>query len=224
MFSLENKILELESIYKQIHCCSRCVGIEGGSIKFDEKKVQKQVFRQYLTSEVFMVGQSLASNQVRISGIPFHNLQNEISRGGKFLEKSLNRIGYTLSPQESNYRLAYMSDIVQCYPGKKENGTGDNIPNIQEIKNCREWLLKELELIGFRVLLLLGSQAARTFFEFFKGERIKNASEYYSKQENFRINNVDIPVFILPHQTSRVKDRSEIYHTTFSLIQDKLAR
>lgn len=211
----QTDLLELESIYKQVHTCNRCFGIKGGSIRFDEKKVRKKAFGQYLTSEIFMVGQSLASNQVRLSGIPFHNPQGEMSRGGKFLEKYLNDISYTLSPNKSNYRLAYMSDIVQCYPGKKGSGTGDNISNKVEIENCREWLLEEMKLISFRIVLLLGSQAARTFFKFFIGRRVNNASEYYCRQENIRFNNIDIPMFILPHPSSRVKDRSEIYRRTF---------
>ena len=213
-----SKLLELESIYKQIHACNRCFGITGGSIRFDEKKVRKKPFEPYLRSELFMIGQSLASNQVRVSGIPFHNPQGEMSRGGKFVEKYLNRIGYTLSPNQPKYRLAYMSDIVQCYPGKKGSGAGDNIPNKEEIENCRRWLEQEMKLIRFRIVLLLGSQAARTFFEFFKCEIIKNASEYYSKQENFRFNNVDYPVFVLPHPSSRVRDKGEIYRKTFENI------
>lgn len=115
-----------------------------------------------------------------------------------------------------------MSDIVQCYPGRKTSGKGDNIPKKKETENCKEWLLKEISLIKPRIILLFGSPAARTFFEFFAKRRIKNASVYYCKENTFRFYNADIPVYILPHPSSMVKGKSEIYDSTFGMIKQKL--
>jgi len=98
------------------------------------------------------------------------------------------------------------------------SGLSVNIPNKVELENCKGWLLEEMKLISFQIVLLLGSQAARTFFEFFKDKKIKNASEFYCKRENFRFNNFDYPLFVLPHPVSRVRDKGEIYRKTFENI------
>jgi uracil-DNA glycosylase len=72
--------MSLEALYKQIHTCCKCHGTVGANIKPDREKVQKKVFKQNQTSKLFIIGQSLASNQVRLSGISFHNPQGVMSR------------------------------------------------------------------------------------------------------------------------------------------------
>jgi uracil-DNA glycosylase len=148
---------KLKSLYHQIHTCNWCHIIPNGNIRFDPEKVEKKPLEKLLASEVFIIGQSLASNQVRLTGVPFHTRdpfsvhkpEDAMSQGGKLLEPHLNEIGYTLSPCKSEYKLAYVSDIIQCYPGsRKPSGRGDNIPKKAEIENCQEWLLKEMSLIS----------------------------------------------------------------------------
>jgi uracil-DNA glycosylase family 4 len=212
----------LESIYRQIHACRKCHETSEANIKPDCEKVQKKVFEQYLNSNLFIIGQSLASNQVRLSGIPFHNPQGIMSPGGKFLERYLNKIGYTISPSNPNYQLVYVSDIIQCYPGKKPARRGDNTPTKQAIENCKEWLLKEMELINFRVLLLLGSVSAKSFFEYILNKQIKKPSEYYCRDIYIRIAKSKYHAFVLPHPVSMVSEKSKIYETTFGLVKDKL--
>jgi uracil-DNA glycosylase family 4 len=219
-------VKKLESLYRQIHICDRCHTILWGNIRFDPDKVQKKAFEKLLASEIFIVGQSLASNQVRLSGIPFHYPQGNRSEGGQLLEGHLNSVGYTLSPYSSRYKLAYVSDIVQCYPGRKPGGrgSGDKIPKKAEIENCQEWLLKEMSLIRPRILILLGAPATRTFFELYRINSVtKNASEYYCKPEKLKYGVSDVTICALPHPTSMVKGKRKIWERTFNIIKGKLA-
>ena len=121
-------------------------------------------FPRIVESKLFMVAQSLAEGQVRLSGVPFHDIHGNISTGGRFLERYLNFVGYTIVPDNLDFSLIYSTDIVQCYPGKKIVGTGDNIPLSSEIALCRPWLDQELSLLEPQAILLFGTPANKTFF------------------------------------------------------------
>jgi uracil-DNA glycosylase family 4 len=170
---------------------------------------------------------------VRSSGIPFHYLPKsgnppvnipQLSKpSGEFLEKYLQGVGYTLSPySRPEYRLTYTTDIVKCYLGRKPDGNGDNQPRKEETDNCKEWLLKEMALIEFRILLLLGAAATKTCFQIFEKGTIKRACEYYCKEVSFRYGNSDIPVYVLPLPVATVPSKSGIYDRTFRMVKEKL--
>jgi uracil-DNA glycosylase len=79
-----------------------------------------------------------------------------------------------------------------------------------------------MELIKFRVLLLLGSVSAKTFFEHMLNKQIKESSEYYCRDMIFKFRNSGIHVFVLPHPVSMVSGKNKIYETTFKLVKNKL--
>lgn len=220
---LGDKIM-LESRYQQIYNCRRCQ-------RAHRPKKPKQVFEQYLTSELFIIGQAAARGQVRCSGIPFHcpptgnsppSNVPQLSNGGKFLDTYLRKIGYTLSPYDPKYRLAYTTDTAKCYLGPSQGGKGDKTPSPKEIDNCKEWLCMEMALIKFRIILLLGAVATKNWFQIFEKGRIKNIRGYYCKEESFRYGSSDIPVYVLPHPASMVKCKGGIYDRTFAMIKKKL--
>jgi uracil-DNA glycosylase family 4 len=213
---MDNKILELlVNCYKQVHSCNKCHHIPNGNIRFDPEKVERKIQPSIVDSRIFIVGQSLAETQVRVSGVPYHDRLGEMSKGGKFLEKYLNTIGYTLSPTLQSHKLVYTTDLVQCYPGKNSNGTGDNIPTDKEIENCRGWLFEELLLLNPLVILLFGNPAIKTFFKYYMNQNAPTVSEHYAKFKPFEFKQRTIFVCALPHLTSMVPSKSSIFEKAF---------
>ena len=160
-----------------------------------------------------MVAQSLAESQVRLSGVPFHDIHGNISSGGRFLERFLNVVGYTIVPDNIDFKLIYSTDIVQCYPGKKVIGTGDNIPLSSEIELCKTWLDQELSLLEPRAILLFGTPANKTFFRHYLNQRFTKLSDYYLKPNRYG----DSRVVSLPHPTFMVPGKTVIYQETLEL-------
>jgi len=165
-----------------------------------------------------MIAQSLAESQVRLSGVPFHNVEGDISRGGKFMEKYLNIVGYTIRPENKQEKLIYSTDIVQCFPGRKISGSGDNVPLLSEIKNCQPWLDRELAIMNPKVILLFGTPATKLFYQNYLNEPFLRLANCYLNPKIFR----KAWVFALPHPTSMVKGKSSIYKETFEMIKNVL--
>jgi len=112
--------------------------------------------------------------------------------------------------------------LLSAIEGEKQNGEGDKPPRREEINNCKEWLFREMALLEFRIILLLGAAATKTCFQISEKGRSNNIYEYYCKEESFRYGNSDIPVFVLPHPVATVGDMSGIYDRTFEMIKKKL--
>ena len=209
------KSKNIRLIYQGVHTCTICHNDPRGTIKPDQKKVERKFFKQLLDSKIFIIAQSLAETQVRLSGVPFHNSQGILSNGGKFLEKYLNQVGYTIIPTKDELSLVYSTDMVQCFPGKKMIGKGDNIPLTSEINNCRRWLDKELSLMAPKVVLLFGTPATKSFYQYYLNQPFTKLSDYYLLPHEFR----HAKVFSLPHMTSMVRGKSSIYEETFNVIR-----
>ena len=62
----------------------------------------------------------------------------------------------------------YNTEIAQCYPGKKKVGYGDKTPENDEIHNCikQGFLIKEIEMMKPRLLLLMGRSSRNSFFKY----------------------------------------------------------
>lgn len=80
-------------------------------------------------------------------------------RSGDWLFAALHRAGYALHPysvsRDDGQQLfgVYISAVVRCAPP-------DNKPRPQEIRNCRPYLVRELELLtGLRAVVALGKVA-----------------------------------------------------------------
>ena len=210
-----NRTQEIKLIYQRVHACTTCHSNPKGTVKPDAQKVVRRFFEQILDSKIFMIGQSLAKTQVRLSGMPFHNSAGILSNGGRYLEKYLNQVGYTIAPTNDKLTLVYSPDMVQCFPGRKEDGGGDNIPLLSEINHCRQWLDRELSLMKPTVVLLFGTPATKSFHHYYLSKPFTKLSNYYESPQDFR----DMKVLSLPHMTSMVPDKSGIYDRTFRMIK-----
>jgi len=148
----------------------------------DPKKTLRLVKAVNQKSDVFIISQALAANQLRCSGVNFFQENGKVGITGKNLEKFLNKFNRTVYPYQEiklpkdtviprcrfEHISVYNTEIAQCYPGKKIEGKGDRQPNIHEITNCinQGFLLKEIELMKPKLLLLMGKLSRDNFFKY----------------------------------------------------------
>jgi uracil-DNA glycosylase len=76
--------------------------------------------------------------------------------GGKILDTWLQRAGFAPGALRSE---VYLTSLTKCDPGKNPRGGGDRKPSPAELALCRPFLLRELELVRPRAILLVGGMA-----------------------------------------------------------------
>ena len=166
---------QLRRLYRDIQNCHVCPRMDG-------EKALRNVDGVNAQSDVFIISQTLAANQLRKSGINFFQADGRLGNTGKALEAFLTSFGRTVYPQQAattlsgatiprckvGYVTAYNTEIAQCYPGKNADDRGDRAPSNQELQRCvgSGLLAKELELIRPRLLLLMGKASRDTFFDY----------------------------------------------------------
>jgi DNA polymerase len=96
------------------------------------------------TAEIFLLGEGPGYYEDK-SGRPF------VGAAGKFLDDLLALAG--LSRNE-----VFITNVVKCRPPNNRD------PQEQEIEACRDWLDKQLELIGPRVIVTLGRYSMGRYF------------------------------------------------------------
>lgn len=168
------KAQELRELYEDIEDCQICPGM-------DKEKALRLVEAVDLASDVFIISQTLAANQLRKSGVNFFQANGQLGNTGEALEKFLNQFSRTVYPKQevkifsgitipkckSGYVPVYNTEIAQCYPGKKLGNKGDRTPTKEEMSKCitKQFLIRELELIEPKLVLLMGRASRDSFFE-----------------------------------------------------------
>ena len=92
---------------------------------------------------VFLIGEAPGRTE-DIQGRPF------VGRSGQLLDKILEACGFNRNDH------VFISSIVKCRP------PNNRTPNAEEIYQCKPFLLKQIELINPRILVLLGSVALKS--------------------------------------------------------------
>jgi uracil-DNA glycosylase len=59
----------------------------------------------------------------------------------------------------------YMAAVCRCFPGKHPQGSGDRVPDAEEIANCAPWLEREIALLQPRLVIPVGKLAIAQFIE-----------------------------------------------------------
>ena len=209
---IELSLKKLDTLYHTISTCHICP-------QMDTHKKLRLIQAITLKSDVFIISQSLAATQLRLSGINFMNEEGNLGNTGKNLEKFLNKFNRTVFPIKKvelsdkviiskcnpNYISVYNTEIVQCYPGKTRN-KGDRQPNSQEIHNCinKKFIIDEIKLIEPKILFLMGNISYLTFFKYILKEKpILSLSDFILEITNTRIPKYKIDnrtVYIAPIQ------------------------
>ena len=129
--SSQNKILELEGLKKRINSIKNC------DLK---KNATNLVFSDGNSSaKIMIIGEGPGANEDK-EGKPF------VGRAGKLLDKMLSAI-------KLNRNNVYISNVVNFRPPMNRK------PTDEEIKRYLPFLVKHIELINPKILLLLGSTA-----------------------------------------------------------------
>lgn len=122
----------------QLQDCTRC-----------EKMIQPVITGIPVHSSIITVGQAPGIHEGKI-GKPFG------WTAGKTLFKWFASIGV----EEEQFRQqVYMAAVCRCFPGKNPKGSGDRVPDKQEIANCKSWLEKEYEIMQPKLIIPIGKLA-----------------------------------------------------------------
>ena len=198
---------ELNHLYEEIFRCDKCIGAEGCLIQPDSERVRREVIPRALDSEVFVVGQALASRTQRRSGIPYYMRDGSLSDSGQKFDAFLQNFGYTIDPvSELNY--VYSSDVIQHYPGR--GSRGDRKPTRPEADNCAEWLGKELALVSPKVVILLGEVAPKGFLRRYGARPISKMKDAWGKPHQCAIDGHPVSAVPVQHPAYRFGDRNQI--------------
>ena len=59
----------------------------------------------------------------------------------------------------------YMAAVCRCFPGKHPKGSGDRVPDEEEIANCQPWMDREIALLRPKLIVPVGKLAISRFIE-----------------------------------------------------------
>ena len=117
--------------------CHRCPAMHGPPVTGEP-----------VVSPVLLIGQAPGNREIELHR-PF------AWTAGKTLFGWFDRIGLE---EEAFRQKIYMAAVCRCFPGKNPRG-GDRVPNQDEINNCAEWLVTELQLLKPQLILPVGKLA-----------------------------------------------------------------
>ena len=105
-------------------------------------------------AKIMSIGQAPGVTEVKAKR-PFN------ASSGRRLFQWLGAAGF----DETTYRATqYMSSVTKCFPGKHKNGKGDRVPSRAEQKLCRQFLLREIELVRPSLFIPIGGLAIKLFY------------------------------------------------------------
>jgi len=211
----------LRALYWQIHQCTTCHSSVGCNIRPDPHRILRVAIPDTLESRIFLVGQALAKDTQRLSGIPYTLPSGKTKAAGTKLNTCLTYIDYCIPHVgNENRQMVYSSDIVQCWPGSR--GSRDTKPRDLEINNCFHWLLSEIDLVKPRVIILLGKIAASIFIQRYLAQEVKQLSTVLDQEYTPVINGAQVYLYVLPHPTSGYPGFYTIYKHTLGLAKEHL--
>lgn len=206
---------KLKELYNDIQNCHICP-------QMDREKSLRLVQAVNPQSDVFIISQTLAANQLRKSGVNFFQVDGLLGNTGANLEAFLNKFHRTIYPHQKvtisgnatipncspKYKAVYNTEIVQCYPSKNKVGKGDRKPTSNEIRNCigKGFLIKEIMMIKPNLLLLMGKASRDSFFDYvLKDKYPPSLSEHISdiiqagEIPVFSVGNLNLSVLPIQH-------------------------
>ncbi len=125
---------DIDSLKKEILQCSKCeLAKTRNHVIFGEGNAK---------AGILIIGEAPGRDE-DMQGRPF------VGKSGQMLEKILAACGFTRDEH------VFISNIVKCRP------PDNRIPTPQEASTCMPWLIKQIELINPKILILLGSTALK---------------------------------------------------------------
>lgn len=136
---------ELQSHVAELHACRKCprmasTPVSGGAVR----------------SNIMLVGQAPGVKEPML-GRPF------AWTAGKTLFRWFDEAcGF----DEAFFRAhIYMAAVCRCFPGKHPKGSGDRVPDEEEIAACAPWLDREMSLLRPELVIPVGKLAIGQFVQ-----------------------------------------------------------
>ena len=138
MWSPTERREALKAVWEQARACERCPGLAATrtTVVFGSGNAD---------ADLMFVGEAPGANEDR-EGLPF------VGQAGKLLDKLLEEIGL-------NRTQVFICNVLKCRP------PGNRDPHPVEIENCREYLMRQIELIEPKVICTLGNFSTKLLRE-----------------------------------------------------------
>ena len=130
---------------RRLHACRRC-----------PRMASAPVSGPAVRSEVMLVGQAPGVREPQL-GRPF-----AWTAGQTLFRWFEEACGFG---EEVFRARIYMAAVCRCFPGKHPKGSGDRVPDEEEISNCAPWLKREIALLRPRLVIPVGKLAIGQFVE-----------------------------------------------------------
>lgn len=135
-----------------------------------------------VVSPVLLIGQAPGNREIEVHR-PF------AWTAGKTMFGWFARIGL----DEAAFRhKVYMAAVCRCFPGKNPGG-GDRVPNAEEIHNCSEWLVSEIQLLKPQLILPVGKLAIAQIMP------VKKLDMVIGQNHRCRFHEHEVDIIPLPH-------------------------
>lgn len=168
----------LEELKKQVELCEKCSQIKNKTKVFGKGNKQ---------AEIMIIGEAPGCEEVE-------NWKPFVGTAGKKLDNYLIEAGF------DKEKDIYFCNVLKCRTTDKNNNKKDRRPKEDEIKNCKNFLEQQIEIINPKVIILCGVTAMK----FFKiAEPLKNIHGKEITKNGRKI----YPVY---HPVARVKDKTKI--------------
>ena len=156
-----------------LHACRKCPRMESAPVSGGPVK-----------SEVMLVGQAPGTREPLL-GRPF------AWTAGKTLFRWFEEAcGFGEDVFRANI---YMAAVCRCFPGKHPKGSGDRVPDDEEISNCRPWMDREIALLKPKLVVPVGKLAIGQFLEADK------LSDVIGRRISLKRGGVTFDLVALPH-------------------------
>lgn len=200
-FNLEN-IKSIHELHNKIHDITTSTNSNGTAdylgLNYDKERVTKKIINNAEKSDVVVIGQALAKNTERLSGLAYTMPQGNLSPSGILLDNFLGLFGYTIDVKNTDKKIVYSTDIYKNFPGKVSGGNGDIKPSAEQVKLNIPLLKKEFEFLNPKVILLLGKITSKNFLHFFANSKEK-INLYSGEARTLLINGKEVDVYAIPH-------------------------
>ena len=200
---------ELNEIYQGIFLCRQCERVV-------ESLLPRKLIPEAFTANLTLMAQAPSEGGIRMSGIHWVGGDGKLRRpGGTFLDKYLQAVGYSVGPMQNSLPRPYTTNVLHCWTGR--SGVRDRRPSKEELRNCKQWWVKELQVIQPRVLVLLGKPASEAF-AMVCGIEARFAELLRRQGQTMTFGKLTLQRFVLPHPTAPYPDKSGLYGDVFGKI------
>ena len=166
-------VAALRAHVSALHKCRRCPRMESAPVSGGPVR-----------SEVMLVGQAPGTREPLL-GRPF------AWTAGKTLFRWFEEAcGFGEEVFRANI---YMAAVCRCFPGKHSKGSGDRVPDDEEIANCRPWLDREIALLRPKLVVPVGKLAISQFIDADK------LSDVIGRRISMEREGVEFDMIALPH-------------------------